>query len=103
MREYVHWVWYLQRGKHAHREIQLGFRRDTGRFVPNVPDRLELIDGPDVRRSQKHEIKLEPSKQSTLNMLHYAVEDLNGDRDWAILGMAGAETHPWLKDWRGLE
>jgi hypothetical protein len=49
------------------------------------------------------DIKLEPSLQSTLRMVHYCMEDASGDRDTEISIIPGAKAHHWLKDWRGLE
>lgn len=42
VREYVHWVWW---GKRSVQDVQLGFRKDTGRFVPDVPDDLGTLRG----------------------------------------------------------
>ncbi|KAL2176555.1 uncharacterized protein P884DRAFT_260573 [Thermothelomyces heterothallicus CBS 202.75] len=102
IREYSHWVWYIKRGNDVLRDVQLGFRRDTNRFVPDVPDRLKTYSA--RRRAGRNSvIKLEPSKTSTLRMIDACVEDVCGDRDACILAMPGAMSHPWLKDWRGLE
>jgi hypothetical protein len=45
VREYVHWVWWIRRGKCVFADMQLGFRRDTGRFIADVPDHVETIRG----------------------------------------------------------
>ncbi|KAL2020761.1 hypothetical protein VTK56DRAFT_7959 [Thermocarpiscus australiensis] len=102
VREYVHWVWWADQGKDVVRDVQLGFRRDTGRFVEDVPDRLEIIR---VSRPAGYndDVKLAPSKESTLRMISYCMEDVSGDRDTSITAVHGARTHPWLKHWRGLE
>lgn len=102
-REYVHWVWWIRRDHGiVNRDIQLGFRKDTGRFISGIPDHLER------KRTRGFakcivDIKLEPSLQSTLRMIHYCMEDATGDRDTAISIIPGAKVHPWLKGWRGLE
>ena len=102
VREYVHWVWWIKKGKHVRRDVQLGFRRNTGRFAANVPDRLETI--PVLRPAGYNDaIKLEPSKEATLLMIYYCLEDVTGDRDTSISAIPGAIEHPWLKHWRGLE
>ncbi|KAH6628120.1 hypothetical protein F5144DRAFT_297029 [Chaetomium tenue] len=102
VREYVHWVWWVKRGKHLLRDVQLGFRQDTGRFVANVPDHLETVRGRG-RISSTEVIKLEPSMESTLRMLGDFIMEVNGDRDRCLLAIPGATDHPWLKDWRGRE
>ncbi|KAF2962891.1 hypothetical protein GQX73_g10683 [Xylaria multiplex] len=101
-REYVHWVWWIKEGKSAVCDIQLGFRKDTGRFVIDVPDSLEL-NHPDQLTGCNNVIKLTPSRESTLRMITYCIEDICGDRDTNISTVCGAKVHPWLKYWRGLE
>ncbi|KAK3936439.1 hypothetical protein QBC46DRAFT_419368 [Diplogelasinospora grovesii] len=102
VRKYVHWVWWIKKGKHTLPSAQLGFRRDTGKFAADVPDRLDKVP---VNHPTGHDndIKLEPSKKSTLRMIHFCMEDVSGDRDMSILAIPGVTAHPWLKYWRGLE
>ena len=102
VREYVHWVWWIKKGKQLLSDIQLGFRRDTGKFVEDVPDRLGTTRGRG-RISADEVIKLEPSMQSTLRMVADCMMEVSGDQDTCILAVPGAVTHPWLKGWRGLE
>jgi hypothetical protein len=100
-REYVHWVWWVKVGRqHFVHNLQLGFRKDTGRFVSDVPDCLDKVP---AKRPSGHrgDIKLEPSRASTLRMIHYCMEDVGGDRDISILAVPGATAHPWLKHWGG--
>ncbi|KAK4113739.1 hypothetical protein N656DRAFT_788667 [Canariomyces notabilis] len=86
------WPW-LERGhareQHFVHNIQLGFRKDTGRFVSDVPDCLDKVP---AKRPSGHrgDIKLEPSRASTLRMIHYCMEDVGGDRDISILAVPGA-------------
>lgn len=103
-REYLHWVWWIKEGKDTVQDVQLGFRRDTGRFVADVPDNLETISVKDEDlRCPGSDIKLEPSYQSTRWMLNSCVQDSSGDRDADIAAMPGFQSYPWLKEWRGLE
>ncbi len=81
-------------------DVQLGFRRDTGRFISNVPDHLETIRG--RGRVGNNVIKAEPSKESTLRMMTWCMLDDGGDRDTSILAMPRIASHPWLKYWSGL-
>lgn len=99
IRTYKHWVWYINKEE---TDVQQGFRKDTGRFVEGVTDRLEVIhlDGIAERSTNAN---LEPSRNATLRMIHYCMEDMGGDRDRDISIIPGARIHPWLKDWRGLE
>ncbi|KAI0430730.1 hypothetical protein F5Y09DRAFT_220431 [Xylaria sp. FL1042] len=101
-RRYVHWVWWIKKGNSLVRDTQLGFRMDTGRFVAGVPDHLELncLNQLSIYNTN---IKLAPSKESTLRMIRYCIEDISGDRDTDISSISGAKLHPWLKYWRGLE
>lgn len=101
-REYIHWVWWVRRGKHVVHDVQRGFRRDTGRFAAKVPDRLQTIP---AAGHAEHDalIKLGPSKEATLLMISYCMEDVCGDRDIYISALPEVRSHPWLKDWRDLE
>ncbi|KAF5021097.1 hypothetical protein F66182_6886 [Fusarium sp. NRRL 66182] len=102
-RTYEHWVWYIKKGDIvARQDVQQGFRKDTGRFVEAVTDCLNVIhlDGMAERSTNAN---LEPSREATLRMINYCMEDMAGDRDTEVLIIPGAKTHPWLKGWRGLE
>jgi len=46
VREYVHWVWWIKTTKGWVQDVQLGFRKDTGRFVADVPNHLSTVRGP---------------------------------------------------------
>ncbi|AEO54496.1 hypothetical protein MYCTH_2123392 [Thermothelomyces thermophilus ATCC 42464] len=72
VREYVHWVWWVKTSKGLVRDVQLGFRKDTGRFVPNVPDHLGTLRGRG-RISANEMIRLGPSRDSTLRMLNFCM------------------------------
>jgi hypothetical protein len=106
-RIYQHWVWYVKSAKNEKRfvrqEIQQGFRKDSGRFVGEVADCLDVmpLDGVVVERSPN--VDLEPSREATLRMIAYCMEEMSGDRDAGISTFPGVKTHPWLKGWRGLE
>ncbi len=107
VREYVGWVWWVRVGRKDgknvyRREMQLGFRKDTGRFIEDVPDELGMVRARG-RRPRRGEIKLEPSRLSTLRMLAHCMEDVSGDSDGGILAMPGVREHPWLREWWGLE
>lgn len=93
----------VHRGKDVHHDVQLRFRRDTGRFVTDIPDHLDMVH---VRRrvtGHNADVKLTPSKESTLRMISFCLEDVCGDREEGVLAMPGITAHPWLKYWRGLE
>jgi hypothetical protein len=99
VREYQHFVWYYDSKK----ILSVGFRKETAREVQGIPDDLIL------RESQKQcggecrgEIRIAPSKKSTLQMIHFSVGDMSGDRDWAILTPTSLREHSWLKEWEGL-
>ncbi|KAL2187929.1 hypothetical protein L209DRAFT_754112 [Thermothelomyces heterothallicus CBS 203.75] len=102
-RQYVHWIWWIKGGKLLRRDVQLGFRRDTGRFAADVPDRLGKLPAKRLFTYDDADIKLEPSKASTLRMIDHCMEEVSGDRGMEILALPDAVAHPWLKDWRGLE
>ncbi|KAH6624081.1 hypothetical protein B0J18DRAFT_478435 [Chaetomium sp. MPI-SDFR-AT-0129] len=103
IREYVHWVWWISQGRantdtRLHCDVQRGFRRDTGRFVEDVPDHLDVTRARG-RRARHGSIKMEPSRASTSRMVSHCMQDITGDSDRAILALPGADSHPWVKDW----
>lgn len=78
-----------------------GFKENSGKWVPDVPDNLGLAKGEDIY-SVDH-IKTGMSKKATRRMMDVCVEDACGDRDWAIAAMPGVDKHPWMNGFRGLE
>ncbi|KAI1420500.1 hypothetical protein F5Y12DRAFT_719455 [Xylaria sp. FL1777] len=99
-RDYLHWVWLVKDGQ----DIQRGFRRDTGRYVREIPDQLDLIRSEREQDGEIPEMKVTPSKEATLRMLVLAVEDVVGDIHLGNAHLNGLlEGHRWLKGWRGLE
>lgn len=101
MREYVHWVWWVKTSKGLVQDVQLGFRKDTGRFVPDVPDHLGTLRGRG-RISANEVIRLGPSRDSALRMLNFCMQDVRGGRDTCLLAVSATASHPWLKYWAGL-
>ncbi|KAH7019358.1 hypothetical protein EDB80DRAFT_759635 [Ilyonectria destructans] len=102
-RTYKHWIWWIKKGQTVIScNIQLGFRKDNGRFVEEVADCLDTIPLDDARQCSDN-INLEPSREATLKMINYCMGDIMGDRDTEALVVPGARTHPWLEGWRGLE
>lgn len=95
---YDSFAWY-QDGKLLH--VSRGFRSETGRHVKCVPDDLER------RRSEtncRHDIKLEPSRVATLDMLSRAMYDATCVRHWANTALpATSRQHWWLRHWAGLD
>ena len=101
VREYVHWVWWVKTSKGLVQDVQLGFRKDTGRFVPGVPDHLGTLRGRG-RISANEAIRLGPSRDATLRMLNFCMQDVRGGRDTCLLGVSVTKSHPWLKYWAGV-
>lgn len=103
-REYQHFVWYPGM-KNARQSVEsVGFRRETGRHIPNVPDDL-AIRSSDTNCGDKPlpTIAASPSKVATLTMLDFLVEDARGGRHWGNTAMPDAlRRHPWLDEWEGL-
>ncbi|KND91545.1 hypothetical protein TOPH_03868 [Tolypocladium ophioglossoides CBS 100239] len=100
-RRYLHWEWWVKADQGLVRDTQLGFQKDTGRFTKDVPDRLEMVRASD--HGVVDDIKLIPSKNSTLRMMSYCLMDASGDRGADISAVVGSNSHRWLKGWRGLE
>lgn len=89
-RMYVHWVWWIQ---------------DTGRFVEVKPQSVYLDTGIDsngvLGPSTSISPSVEPSREATLQMISFCIDDASGDRDGAVWIIPGATEHPWLEGWRG--
>lgn len=98
-REYLHWIW-VKADKLAMRDVQVGFRKETRRFIADIPDHLEMM-GRQAGAGSHEDIKLAPSREATLRMTYYCLEGVGGDVDTKFL--PSPESHPWLKGWRGLE
>ncbi|KAI1839696.1 hypothetical protein JX266_014095 [Neoarthrinium moseri] len=84
-------------------EHSYGFHHDTGRGRQDVADDL-LFHHSEVKcqDSCRHNVGLTPSKESTLCVLHYLVEDVSGSRSWSNTTLPYLERHPWLEEWEGL-
>lgn len=99
LHQYVYWTWLVT---DEDARIQRGFRKDTGRFVENIHDDLELLSS--GKPTEPGIIRLAPSKKATLSMLHHSIQDSLNDRSLDIAAIPGLKKdHPWLEDWRGLE
>ncbi|KAK0734485.1 hypothetical protein B0T26DRAFT_670776 [Lasiosphaeria miniovina] len=85
-----------QKSKGLVQDVQLGFRKDTGRSVPDVPDHLGTLRGRG-RISANEVIRLGPSRDSTLRMLNFYMQDVRDGRDACLLGVSATASHPWLK------
>lgn len=101
-KRYLHWVWWVKKDGIMTKDIQHGFRRDTGRFLPDVPDNLDMAPADQDAKSGEiviGDIKLEPSLQATLRMIGHCMDDVDGE---GYLGVEvdEAKKHPWLRDWR---
>lgn len=101
-RRYLHWVWWVKKDGIMTKDIQYGFRHDTGRFLSDVPDNLDMAPADEDARPDEvaaENIKLEPSLQATLRMIGHCMDDVDGE---GYLGVEvdEAKKHPWLRDWR---
>ncbi|KAB5572223.1 hypothetical protein GE09DRAFT_1170471 [Coniochaeta sp. 2T2.1] len=94
-REYAHWVW-----KNIEDREQLGFRRDTKRFVDTDED-LGLADaGEDEDNELGHMIILKrPTVIAVGQMLSCFMRDVYGSIAVANAALPGFETHKWQRQW----
>ncbi|KAF5573476.1 hypothetical protein FPCIR_13963 [Fusarium pseudocircinatum] len=101
-RKYHSFTWYLNKRESI---SDKGFRVCTGRNVQNVLDNLEVgISSIDCPEKDSQSIRVRPSKESTLRMMSFLVEDIVGDRDWANADLQGnREQLSWLRDWEGVD
>ncbi|OAQ63870.1 hypothetical protein VFPFJ_11331 [Purpureocillium lilacinum] len=101
VREYSTFTWYLGKQRRA---TSLGYQRESGRAIEEVRDMVEVrLPGDKCQAPCRHDIKLAPSKEATLNMLSLLVEDASGTRHWANAAVLLQNLHPWMRDWEGLD
>ncbi|KJZ70798.1 hypothetical protein HIM_09811 [Hirsutella minnesotensis 3608] len=102
VRQYHSFTWYPRKKRWP---TSFGFRQESGRATMIVPDNLELrLSGGKCRTEYSHDIKLAPSKKTTLTMLSLLVEDSAGTRHWANAAIPDIRSlHPWLHNWEGLD
>ncbi|KAM0361041.1 hypothetical protein ACHAO7_012050 [Fusarium culmorum] len=101
-RKYHSFTWYLDKKQPI---SDKGFRVSVRRNARKVPDNLEIgtsfIDCPKIIGQS---INARPSKESTLRMMSFLVEDAVGSRDWANANLPGKrEQLSWLRDWEGID
>ncbi|KAK4065119.1 hypothetical protein Purlil1_14051 [Purpureocillium lilacinum] len=101
VREYSSFTWYLGKQRRA---TSLGYQRESGRAIEEVRDMVEVrLPGDMCQGPCRHDIKLAPSKEATLNMLSLLVEDASGTRHWANAAVLLQNLHPWMRGWEGLD
>jgi hypothetical protein len=103
-RTYKYWVWWVAKGGAVRKDIQRGFRRDTGRFVPGVDGHHltnEVKDEASIDMICDGDIGIEPSLKATTCMVGH-MDDVAGD-GYALVDVEAAKKHPWLKGLRGWE
>ncbi|OAA64489.1 hypothetical protein SPI_03136 [Niveomyces insectorum RCEF 264] len=96
-RRYVTWVWWLQSKAGMVCYPQAGFRTDTGRCKPNVPDRLELATRT-KGEDDMPQLKLHASRTMTAWMLSRSKEHVGGDTDMTVVDV---NKHKWLRGYYG--
>ncbi|KAF5637144.1 hypothetical protein F52700_4881 [Fusarium sp. NRRL 52700] len=71
----------------------------------NVPDNLGMsISSIDCPEKDSQSIRVRPSKESTLRMMSFLVEDIVGSRDWGNADLQGERKQlSWLQDWEGVD
>lgn len=102
-RSYVTWVWFLKGDGNVGRDEELGFRRDTGRFVEDVPDRLELIppntDPMDIELAAPAihmAVAAFASYTATVGMAMFCAHESRGDRNGNHDLAGNNDQHEWL-------
>ncbi|KAJ3543463.1 hypothetical protein NM208_g3566 [Fusarium decemcellulare] len=103
-REYRHWTWWSKNDASFEPYLYAGYRKETGRFIPNVPDNLALLPAPDsfapLPPAAVVPIDFEPSRRATLQMINHSLGNIIGERSVSTAVIPDLEqSHPWLKDW----
>lgn len=96
-REYSHWVWKSI----GDREVQqLGFRRDTKRFV-DIGEDLGLADAGETEDNDPGDVIVlkRPTIIAVGQMLSCFMRDVYGSIAEANAALPGFETHKWQRQW----
>lgn len=96
-REYSHWVW---KGIGDGELPQLGFRRDTGRFV-DIGEDLGLVHAGEGEDDDLGDVVVlkRPTIIAVGQMLSCFMRDVYGSVAEANAALPGFETHKWQKQW----
>lgn len=96
-RKYLHWIWW---DKDGNPDVQLGFRRDTGRFV-DIYDDLEVVEPKGYQSHEKGKISVlkGPSVVAVGRMLSFFMMTVSGNMAECNAAMPGFEKHKWQKRW----
>ncbi|KAF4968016.1 hypothetical protein FZEAL_10448 [Fusarium zealandicum] len=103
-REYHHWTWWSKDDATFEPSLYAGYRKETKRFDPNVPDNLALLSASDssapLPPATVLPIALEPSRRATLQMINHSLGNIVGERSVSTAVIPDLkQSHPWLKDW----
>ncbi|KAI8722442.1 hypothetical protein NCS52_00388100 [Fusarium sp. LHS14.1] len=103
-REYNHWTWWSRDDASVEPSVHAGYRKETGRFDPTVPDNLELLPAHDssapLPPATVLPIAFEPSRRATLQMINHSLGNIVGERSVSTAVIPDLkQSHPWLKDW----
>ncbi|KIH87286.1 hypothetical protein SPBR_04778 [Sporothrix brasiliensis 5110] len=102
-RRYVKWIWWFEANNKTTGVIKTtaneerGFQADTGRAVQNVPDVLDVLDG--AAEPGNAVVKLQPSMEATLRMVHFCMMEMGGELDMSLAVLNGITSHKWLRGW----
>ena len=94
-REYSHWSWQIG---NSPAEIQLGFRRDTSRFV-EIDDDLKVIEPLKDCHSPDVVVLKRPTIVAVGHMLSYCMRDVHGWMNEGNAALPGFEKHKWQNHW----
>lgn len=99
-RQYHSFTWYHPNKSYP---ATFGFRREEKRDIKQVPDNLACRrSGEQCQSACQHEVKLAPSKKSTLRMLSFLVGDAVGGRHSDNAAFPNFLQHRWLRGWEGI-
>ncbi|KAF0642326.1 hypothetical protein FPSE5266_20126 [Fusarium pseudograminearum] len=101
-RKYHSFTWYIDKKQPI---SDKGFRVRTGRNMRDVSDNLGIVASSiGCVKGDGQNINVRPSRESTLRMMSFLVEDVAGSRNWANADMPDErEKISWLRDWEGVD
>jgi len=114
LRKYQHWIWWLPEKDVkgaliipkivARPDTLRVFRRDEVKYIQNtIGQQLEVekavITVPD---DLSCEVRLEPSRKATFQIISYGSKDAAGDRSLEAMVIPNIREHTWMADSRGI-
>lgn len=97
-RIYIHWIWWLARGKKPKKKIERGYRSDKPHMEFVVPELVLPKSIATIPNGLTYNVALKPSKQATFWILLDGSQMALQDQSLEDMVVPGMRQHPWMVD-----